>query len=229
MGRDAQLIEKSHDWMTHAWNYEYAYHFKWLGMPIIQFPQDMIAIQEIIWETKPDIVVETGIARGGSLILSASLLELLGGGRKVIGIDIDIRRHNRTDIENHPLSKHITLIEGSSIDETIAKKVSKSCSGKKTVVILDSNHTHKHVLKELELYSPLVGKDSYIIAMDTFIENMPKGFFNRPWDKGNSPATAVDAFLEKNKRFQRDNIIDKKLLITQSKGGFLKCVSDEEE
>ena len=175
MGKDISLVKKSHDWMAHACNYEYTYHFKWLGVPIIQLPQDMVAVQEIIWETKPDVVVETGIARGGSLIFSASLLELLGGDRMVIGVDIDIRQHNRVAIEQHSLSKRIVLIEGSSTDEIVAKRVFDMCSGKKTVVILDSNHAHKHVLRELELYSQLVGKDSYIIAMDTFIEDMPRG------------------------------------------------------
>lgn len=205
---------------------KYSYNFSWLGRPIIQFPQDMIAIQEIIWRTRPQVVVETGIARGGSLIFSASILELMGGEGRVIGVDVDIRPHNRQAIEAHPLSKRIRMIQGSSIDRAIADEVKKACGGaERILVILDSNHTHEHVLAELDLYSPLVRKGSYLIVLDTLIDDMPDDFFpDRPWGKGNNPKTAVHAFLKKNDRFRIDREMEAKLLITVGPQGYLECV-----
>ncbi|WP_299290900.1 cephalosporin hydroxylase family protein [Nitrosopumilus sp.] len=223
---DDKEIEKiSRKWFNRVFSYEYSYHFSWLGRPIIQFPQDMIAIQEIIWKTKPDIIIETGIAHGGSLIFSASILELIGKG-KVIGIDIDIRKHNRKEIEKHPLKKRITMLEGSSLDGEILKQVKKLVKNKKKIVVfLDSYHTHEHVLRELEMYSPLVKNGSYVVVFDTMVEFMPKNSFpNRPWDKGNNPHTAVMDFLKKNKRFKIDKEIENKLLITSCPDGFLKCI-----
>jgi len=208
-----------------GYNYEYSYHFNWLGLPIIQYPQDIIAIQEIIWKVKPDLIIETGIAHGGSLILSASILELIGKG-SVLGVDIDIRKHNRIQIEKHPLFKRISMIEGSSIAKSVIKKVYDfSKRKKKVMVFLDSNHTYEHVLQELKLYSPLVTKGSYLVVYDTVIDEMPDSFFtNRSWNKKNNPKKAVKKFLEKNNRFKIDRSIDKKLLITVAPDGYLKCV-----
>lgn len=225
MNKDKKLLKLTRDWFNRAFSHEYSYHFSWLGRPIIQFPQDMVAIQEIIWKTKPDLIIETGIAHGGSLIFSASILELIGKG-KVLGIDIDIREHNRKEIERHPLKKRIVMLEGSSLDENILKKVKKLAQNKKHILLfLDSFHTNDHVLQELEMYSPLVKKGGYIVVFDTLIEFMPKGsFYNRPWDKGNNPHTAVKKFLRKNRRFTIDKEIERKLLITSCPDGFLKCV-----
>lgn len=228
MGSDSTLKEISRDWFVASSRHEYSYHFTWLGRPIIQFPQDIVALQEIIWRVKPDLVIETGIAHGGSLIFSASMLELIGGDSKVIGIDIDIREHNRREIERHPMFKRITMIQGSSTDISVAEKVRAFADGKRNVlVILDSNHTHEHVLREMELYSPLVGKGSYLLVFDTVIEGMPADFFpDRPWGKGNNPMTAVQEFLKKSDRFEIDREIENKLLITVAPGGYLKCVKD---
>ena len=205
---------------------KYSYNFTWLGRPIIQYPQDIIATQEIIWQVKPDLIIETGIAHGGSLIFSASLLELLAGDGQVLGIDIDIREHNKVEIEKHPMYKRITMIEGSSIDEKIAKQVYDFAKDKKRVMVfLDSMHTHDHVLKELELYSTLVRKGSYLVVFDTIIEDMPEDFFpERPWGKGNNPKTAVWEFLKTNDRFEIDKEIENKLLITVAPDGWLKRV-----
>lgn len=205
---------------------QYSYNFTWMGRPIIQYPQDMIAMQEIIWEIKPDLIIETGIAHGGSLIYYASLLELIGNG-EVLGIDIDIRQHNRKEIEKHPMFKRIKMIEGSSIDEVIVDKVKEIADGnKKIVVCLDSNHTHEHVLNELKYYSPLVSVNSYIIVFDTIVEDLPEGYFSqkRPWGIGNNPRTAVDEFLKNNDNFIIDKSIDNKLLISVTPCGYLKRI-----
>lgn len=206
---------------------KYSYNFTWLGRPIIQFPQDMIAIQEVIWKVKPDLVIETGIAHGGSLIFSASILEMIGNGQ-VLGIDIDIREHNKIEIKKHPMNKRISMIEGSSIDTKIATEVYDFAEKSKTImIILDSNHTHEHVLKELELYSKLVTKGSYLVVFDTVIEDMPENSFpDRDWDKGNNPKTAVWEFLKNNNRFEIDKEIENKLLITVAPNGYLKCIKD---
>jgi len=205
---------------------KYSYNFRWLGRPIIQHPQDIVALQEIIWDIKPDLIVETGIAHGGSLILSASILELIGEKGRVIGIDIDIRKHNRSEIGRHPMMKRISMIERSSTDPKVVAQVKKLAKGKKRVLVyLDSHHSHDHVLKELELYSPLVSKGSYIIVFDTIAEYLPKGIIvNRPWGKGNNPKTAVDEFLRTHKNFIADKEIENKLLITCAPGGYLKRI-----
>jgi len=227
MDKDKELKKISRQWFDRSFEHEYSYHFTWLGLPIIQYPQDIIALQEIIWKVKPDLIIETGIARGGSLIFYASMLELVQKG-EVIGIDIDIRKHNKIAIENHPLKKRITMVEGSSIKKETIKKVQKLAQNKKKIlIVLDSFHTHKHVLKELEAYSGLVSKGGYVIVFDTVVEDMPKNSFpNRPWDIGNNPKTAVNEFLRKNKRFKLDKSIGKKLLITSCQDGFLKCVKN---
>ena len=216
------------DWLNETEKFKYSYNFKWLGRPIIQHPQDMVAMQEIIWEVKPDLIVETGIAHGGSLIFHASMLELIGGDGQVLGVDVDIREHNRVEIEKHPMYKRISMIEGSSVDEGIAQRVRKFAIDKKQVlVLLDSNHAHDHVLKELELYSPLVTKGSYCVVFDTVIEDMPENSYpDRPWGKGNNPKTAVHEFLSKNDRFEIDADLDNKLLITMAPGGYLKCIKE---
>lgn len=210
---------------------KYAYNFSWLGRPIIQFPQDMIALQEIIWEVKPDMIIETGIAHGGSLIFSASMITLLEAcgeieNGKVLGIDIDIREHNKKAIEAHPMNKKITMFQGSSINEEMIKKVHEFAkSGKRILVCLDSNHTHEHVLSELKAYAPLVSIGSYCCVFDTIIEDMPEGNFpDRPWDKGNNPKTAVWEYLKENDNFIIDKDIENKLLITVAPDGYLKRV-----
>ena len=210
----------------------YSYNFNWLGRPIIQYPQDMIALQEIIWEVKPDMIIDTGIAHGGSLIFSASMLNLLEAcgeieDGKVLGIDIDIREHNKKAIETHPMSKKITMFQGSSIDEEMIQKVHEFAkSGKKILVCLDSNHTHDHVLAELKAYANLASIGSYCIVFDTIIEDMPEGSFpNRPWDKGNNPKTAVWEFLKQNDNFVIDKDIENKILITVAPDGYLKRIN----
>lgn len=204
---------------------QYSYNFSWMGRPIIQYPQDMIAMQEIIWELKPDLIIETGIAHGGSLVYYASILELIGKG-EVLGIDIDIRQHNRKEIEKHPMFKRIKMIEGSSIDETITAEVSKHAKNKACVMVsLDSNHTHDHVLQELLLYSPFVTKDSYLVVFDTIVEYLPDDYLpGRAWSTGNNPKTAIDQFLKTNQNFRIDENIDHKLLVSVAPGGYLKRI-----
>lgn len=223
--KNKPLNEASKSFMNATINSKYSYNFSWLGRPIIQYPQDILAMQEIIWKIKPDLILETGIAHGGSMIFYASMLELLGGDGHVIGIDIEIRKHNRAEIEKHPMFKRITMIEGSSTDENIAKEVQQMAKGKKVLVCLDSNHTHEHVLRELELYAPLVSVGSYIVVFDTIIEDMPAGSFpDRPWDKGNNPKTAVHEFLKMNDNFEIDERLRNKLLITVASDGYLMRV-----
>ena len=226
MGQDISLKEITQDWFLATCQHKYSYNFTWMGRPIIQYPQDMIAMQEVIWQVKPDLIIETGIAHGGSLIYYASLLEMIGGSGRIIGLDIDIREHNRIEIEQHPMFKRIDLIEGSSIDPQIADRVYKAAIGKqKILVVLDSNHTHEHVLTELNLYAKLVTKDSYLVVFDTVVEDMPSEFFpDRPWGQGDNPKTAVWEFLKTNDRFVVDEQLENKLLITVAPNGYLKCI-----
>ena len=223
----AELKNMSLDWIVKVSKNKYSYNFTWLGRPIIQFPQDIIAMQEIIWTVKPNLIIETGIAHGGSLIFSASVLELIGKG-EVLGIDIDIREHNRAEIEKHPMFKRINMIEGSSTSDEVLNEVRSYAGGKKRIlVILDSMHTYDHVLKELELYSEFVTKGSYLVVFDTVIEDMPDDFFeDRPWGKDNNPKMAVREFLKDNERFVIDKDIENKLLITVAPDGYLKCIKD---
>ena len=228
-------------WIFEASKRRYTYKFTWLGRPIIQFPQDIQIIQELIWSIKPDLVIETGIAHGGSLILSASMLALLDvseaietgrtfdpakSARKVVGIDIDIRAHNRVAIDAHPMRSRIDIIEGSSVDAEVVAQVQNIAEGKERVlVLLDSLHTHDHVVAELDAYSPLVSVGSYCVVFDTIIESFPTGFFpDRPWDVGNNPKTAVDQFLTTSNDFEVDHGIQERLAITYAPGGFLKRV-----
>lgn len=228
MAGDAEMAALSHAFFLKTCEHRYSYNFSWLGQPVIQYPQDLIAVQEIIWNVKPDLIVETGIAHGGSLVFYASLLELIGGPGKVLGIDNDIRSHNRAAIEAHPLSARIAMKEGSSVDDAVARSAFEAAQDKQRVlVILDSNHTHKHVLRELNLYSPLVRAGSYLVVFDTAIEQMPaKAFPDRPWGPGNNPHTAVQEFLSKNDRFVVDRAIDRKLLVSAAPGGYLRCVKN---
>jgi cephalosporin hydroxylase len=228
MKHDALLKERSNAWIRAITPHKYDYHFTWMGRPIIQLPQDIVAMQELIWAVRPDVIVETGIAHGGSLIFYASMLELLGGEhRRVIGVDIDIRAHNRAEIEAHPMMKRIVLVEGASTAPEIVARVREEVGGQRTLLALDSNHTHEHVLRELELYSPLVAKGSYAVVFDTIIEDMPReSFGDRPWHPGNSPRSAVREFLSHNRRFVVDEEIDAKLLISVAPGGYLRCVAD---
>jgi cephalosporin hydroxylase len=226
-GCDLQLISKI--WMREASRNRQEFKFSsWLGRPIIQVPQDIIAMQELIWQIKPDLIVETGIAHGGSLIFYASILELIGSDSCILGIDVDIREHNRVEIEKHPMFKRIVILEGSSVDRNIVNRVYDFAKDKNRIlVVLDSNHTHEHVLQELELYSPLVKKDSYIVVFDTVVEDLPNEFFtDRSWGKGNNPKTAVWEFLKKNNRFQIDKEIEMKALLTVAPDGYLKCIKE---
>jgi cephalosporin hydroxylase len=206
--------------------YRYSYNFTWLGRPVIQFPQDLVALQEVIWTARPQVIVETGIAHGGSLIFTASMLELIGEG-KVVGVDIDIRAHNREAIEAHPLARRIEMIEGSSIDQAIVDRVRAAVGdAERVMVILDSNHTHDHVLAELEQYSPLVTEGSYLVVMDTVVEQMSEDAFpDRPWSPGDNPMTAMRRFLEMTDRFEIDRETSDKLVLTVAPSGYLKCIA----
>jgi len=210
---------------------KYSYNFSWLGRPIIQYPQDMVAMQELIWKVQPDLIIETGIAHGGSLIFSASILELnaICGGcqdAEVLGLDIDIRAHNREAIEAHPMFKRISMIQGSSIAPEIIEQVKAKAAGKqKILVCLDSNHTHDHVLAELEAYAPLTSVGSYCVVFDTVIEDLPDDMFSdRPWGVGNNPKTAVWEYLKSHPEFEIDKSIQHKLLITVAPDGYLRRI-----
>lgn len=223
-----KLIKSARDFTRESIRSRYFYNFSWLGRPVIQYPQDLMMLQEIIWNIKPDLIIETGIAHGGSLIFYASMLEILGGDREVLGIDVDIRAHNRKDIVRHRMFKRITMIEGSSVDEKIIAKIRKLSGNRKSIlVVLDSNHVYEHVLRELELYSPFVTLGSYCVVFDTYIENY-KDEFNKEYPhncwNGNNPKTAVDVFLRNNHCFKVDKAIEGKLLITAAPGGYLRRV-----
>lgn len=214
------------EWMLRSVERRYSYGFKWLGRPVIQYPSDMIGMQELVWQIQPDAIVETGVAHGGSIVYYASLLQLLGGDRWVLGVDIDIRAHNREAIENHPMYPRIKLLQGSSIDDDVFAQVQDLCRDRQRIlVVLDSNHTHAHVLRELQLYSQLVRSGSYLVVMDTIVEDLPAGWFSdRPWDKGNNPKTAVWEFLKTNERFEVDREIEDRLQITVAPEGWLRCI-----
>jgi cephalosporin hydroxylase len=251
LSKDKYVNDLSRIWLRDTIKHNYSYNFKWLSRPIIQYPQDMVAMQEIIWAVNPDLIIETGIAHGGSLILSASMLALIEycdavvkgevldprkPSRRVLGIDIDIREHNRVAIKEHPMSGRIEMIEGSSIAPQIIEQVHSIAKDyQRILVCLDSMHTHNHVLAELEAYAPLTSKGSYCVVFDTIIEDMPEGFFqDRPWDKGNNPKTAVWEYLNRLQNegrtavdgtplhFEIDNMVENKLLITVAPDGFLR-------
>lgn len=203
---------------------DYEYNFTWMGRPIIQFPQDMIAMQELIWQLKPDLIVETGIAHGGSIIFSASMLQLLGADGIVVGIDIDIRAHNRQAIETHPMAPRIRMIEGSSVAPDVVAQVEVFAKGRGTILIaLDSNHTHEHVLAELNAYAHLVTPGSYLVVFDTVVEDMPAELSSdRPWGPGDNPKTAVQVFLQDHPEFEIDHDLEARLLLTVAPGGYLR-------
>lgn len=252
-GVDSVLKQATAEFLSQTIRTKYSYNFQFLGRPIIQYPQDMVAIQELIWQTKPDLIIETGIAHGGSLILSASMLALLdyceathnrttisphSSRRKVIGLDIDIRPHNKAAIERHPMTHLIEMIQGSSIDPLIIAQVQEKAKHyERILILLDSNHTHDHVLAELEAYAPLTSVGSYCCVFDTVVEDLPEGMFpDRPWGKGNNPKTAVWEYmrrLETNRvlgsdgqplAFEIDKTIENKLLITVAPDGYLKRI-----
>lgn len=243
LGADRELPVDSMAWMLKVGTVgAYTYNFKWLGRPIIQYPQDMVAMQELIWQIKPDLIIETGIAHGGSLIFSASMLALLDmaeaiesgttlnpreSKRKVLGIDIDIRAHNRTEIEAHPMASRIHMLQGSSVAPEIVEQVRAIAAGyKRVLVCLDSNHTHEHVLAELQAYAPLTSVGSYCVVFDTTIEDMPAGFFtDRSWGPGNSPKSAALEYLRSHPEFNIDRAIHQKLQITVAIDGYLKRVA----
>jgi len=227
LGNDQSTKATALKFMMDSGAHKYTYNFTWLGRPIIQYPQDIVAMQEIIWQVKPDLIIETGIAHGGSLILSASILQLIGGDGQVLGIDIDIREHNKKEIESHPMATRIKMIEGSSVEEESIRRVHEFAKGKKKImVILDSNHTHDHVIRELNAYAGLVSKDSYLIVFDTAVEDVPEDYNwgGRPWGKGNNPKTAVWEFLKRHDEFEIDTSIHNKLLITVAPDGYIKRV-----
>jgi cephalosporin hydroxylase len=224
-GENVALKEAAHVFNVESNKAKYSYNFSWMGRPIIQYPQDMIAMQELIWEIKPDLIIETGIAHGGSIIYYASLLELIGKG-EVLGIDIDIREHNKKKIEEHLMYKRIHMLEGSSITGEIVSRVKPFAEGKQSVMVcLDSNHTHEHVLAELNLYAPFVTPGSYMVVFDTIVEDLPERYLpNRFWSVGNNPKTAVHEFLKNNTDFEIDKSIDNKLLISVNPEGYLKRI-----
>lgn len=223
-GQNTELKKAAADFNVVSNKELYSYNFSWMGRPIIQYPQDMIAMQELIWKIQPDLIIETGIAHGGSLVYYASIMELIGKG-EIVGIDIDIRQHNREAIEAHPMFKRMTLLEGSSLSAEIVNQVAEIAKDKKTIMVsLDSNHTHEHVLEELKLYAPYVTPGSYCVVFDTIVEDMPKGMYDRPWDIGNNPKTAVWEYLKTNDDFEIDHQIDNKLLISVAPEGYLKRV-----
>ena len=230
-GENTPLRDAAGNLMTASIQAGYSYNFSWLGRPIIQYPQDMLAMQEIIWRVQPDLIVETGIAHGGSLIFSASMLELnaaCGGpaAAHVVGLDIDIRAHNRKAIEDHPMARRISMIEGSSVAAEVVAQVHALAAGKASVLVcLDSNHTHQHVLSELEAYAPLVTPGSYCVVFDTVVEELPKSLYpTRPWGPGDNPMTAARKYLESHPEFEVDRSIDHKLLLSVAPEGYLRRV-----
>lgn len=243
MGRDKDLQALTRLWIKGIIPYNYAHNFSWLGRPIMQVPQDIYVMQELIWNIKPDLIIETGIAHGGSLIMSASMMVLLdyceavqagktldpkASKRRVLGVDIEIRPHNREAIEAHPMTHLIEMIEGSSVAPDVVDRVKKMAKGyKKILVSFDSNHTHDHVLAELEAYAPLTSVGSYCVVWDTGVEDLPEGFCtNRPWGKGNNPKTAVWEYLKTHPEFEIDKLVEHKLLITAASDGYLKRIKE---
>ena len=225
---NTELREAASRMMNASIGAGYSYNFSWLGRPIIQYPQDILAMQEIIWRVQPDLIIETGIAHGGSLIFSAAMLELnaaCGGpaDAKVLGLDIDIRAHNRSAIEAHSMSRRIAMIEGSSVAHEIVEQVRTfAADRRKILVCLDSNHTHAHVLAELEAYAPMVTQGSYCVVFDTIVEDLPKSFYpERPWGPGDNPRTAVRTYLRRHPEFEIDRAMDHKLLLSVAPEGYL--------
>ncbi len=238
MSRNDRLQADAAEFMRTSLLSQYSYNFAWMSRPIIQYPQDMVAMQELIWRVRPDLIIETGIAHGGSLIFSASMLALLDmadaiesgatldpakSNRKVLGIDIDIRAHNRPAIEAHPMASRIQMIQGSSIAPEVVAQVREIAAGyERVLVCLDSNHTHAHVVAELDAYAPLTSVGSYCVVFDTIVEDVPADMFlDRPWGPGDNPKTAVREYLKDHTEFEVDVTIQHKLLITVAPDGYL--------
>ncbi|MDA5095741.1 cephalosporin hydroxylase family protein [Aliiroseovarius sp. KMU-50] len=231
MAADEGFSAKTLDWLAQAQERRYSYQFDWMGLPIIQYPQDIVAMQELVWSLKPDLIIETGIARGGSVIFYASLLELNAmcggpGDAIVVAVDIDIRAQNRQAIEAHPMAHRLDLIEGSSIDPDVISQIREKVAGRRSVLVcLDSNHTHDHVLEELRAYGPLVTHNSYVVVFDTLIETLPDtAIGDRPWGPGDNPMTAVHSYLQEDDHFEIDHARHTKLQITVARNGYLKRV-----
>jgi cephalosporin hydroxylase len=237
--RNSALRDSAHSFLLESIKARYSYNFSWMGRPIIQYPQDIVVMQELVWAVKPDLIIETGIAHGGSLVLSAALLaqldmcEAIESGatidpresrRKVLGLDIDIRPHNRAAIEAHPMASRIQMIQGSSIDPAIVAQVkSVAQRHEKILVCLDSNHTHDHVLEELKAYAPLTSVGSYCVVFDSVVEDLPQEFYaDRSWGPGNNPKTAAREYLKTHPEFEVDLAVQSKLLLTVAPDGFLR-------
>ena len=223
MAGDQELAKAALELNVAADEHDWSYQWSWLGLPVIQMPTDIVALQEVIWETRPQLVIETGVARGGSLVLYASILELLGEG-EVLGIDIDIRAHNREAIEAHPLAHRIRMVEGSSLDKAVLGEVRRTAAAvERVMVVLDSDHTHDHVLAELRAYGPLVTVGQFLVVADTFVEHIPlQEHRRRAWGPGDNPATALRAWLDEVEGFEPDPFVNAKLLLTASPGGYLR-------
>jgi cephalosporin hydroxylase len=226
LGRDEKLFDAATDLIMAADKYDYNYLWSWMGVPIIQLPADIMATQEVVWATKPDVIIETGVARGGSVLFMASLLELIGKG-KVIGVDIDIRAHNRDSIEKHSISKRVVLIEGSSTDPAVVAKVRGQISdGASVMVVLDSDHSREHVLAELRCYGPMVTRGCYLVVADTILGRLTQEQTpcnrSKVWLKGNEPLSAVAAYFAETDRFEVDPEINGKLILASSPGGYLR-------
>jgi len=225
IGEDAELVRLALEATDRADRRSFSYVWQWLGVPIIQMPADIVAFQEVVWSTRPQCIIETGLARGGSSILSASLLQLLGEGI-VVAIDIDVRSHNRRAVEDHPFGHRVRLVEGSSVDPDVVAEVRGYIGdASRVMVVLDSDHTHEHVLAELRAYAPLVTVGQFLIVADTIIEYLPPQERRpRPWGPGNNPKSALDVFLAEDARFEVDPHVNGKLLMTSSPGGYVRRV-----
>jgi cephalosporin hydroxylase len=216
---DFKIVSKK--WMQLSVDNKYSYQFDWLGVPIIQMPGDLIIFQEIVYKTQPDLIIETGVARGGSMIFWASIQKLCGIPGKVLGVDIDIREHARNAINSSNFKDAIYLLEGSSVEDKVVEQIKKIVSEhKRIMVILDSNHTHNHVLSELEIYSKFVTKDCFLIVLDTIIEDLTLDT-ERPWGPGFNPKTAVKEFMSKNAEdFNREKSYEQKSVLSVAPYGF---------
>lgn len=230
LGLDKKIFQQSKDLIYDLDQYDYSYLWTWMGIPIIQLPADIMTTQEVIWKTKPDIIIETGVARGGSVLFMASILEMMGNGQ-VIGVDIDIRKHNRESIESHPMSKRVTLIEGGSVDESILKQVRANIpDGARVMVVLDSDHSRDHVLEECRAYGPMVTKDCYMVVADTLVGHLDEKDApqnrSQVWFKGNDPLTALQDYMLESDRFEIDLEINGKLVLSSSPGGYAHCIKN---
>lgn len=229
LGADRGLFQQSKELMLALDRHDYSYLWSWMGVPIIQFPADVMATQEVIWATKPDIIIETGVARGGSVLFMASLLEMIGKGR-VIGVDIDIRAHNREAIETHPMSKRVTLVEGGSVDDDVLARVRAEIpAGSRVMAVLDSDHSRAHVLNECRAYGPMVTPGCYLVVADTMVGHITEQEAPRKrsqlWFQGNEPLSALNDYLGETDRFEVDPVINGKLVLSSSPGGYLRCKS----